>query len=86
MELLLVFWVVCGVIGAVIAQSKNRSSLTGGLIGLIGGPVGVLIVACERKLAAGEVERTGLSKPVRYLAIGAGVLVAAAVTLAFVAS
>ena len=82
MELVLLFWIACGVIGAALAQSKDRSPVHGGLIGLIGGPIGVLIVAFQSKLKPGETERMGIGKPVRYLAIGTGVLVALIVVLA----
>ena len=84
MELVLLFWAVCGVIGAALAQSKDRSPLHGGLIGLLAGPIGVLIVAFQSKLKPGETERTGIGKPVRYLAISTGVLVALIVVLAIV--
>ena len=79
MELALLVWLVCGVVGAVLAQSKNRSPLTGGLVGLLGGPIGVFVLACLSKLGPGEVEgvtRASIGKPVRYLAIGTGVLLA----------
>ena len=84
MELALLIWLVCGVVGAMLAQSKNRSALTGGLVGLLGGPIGVFVLACMSKLGPGEVERAtraSIGRPVRYLAIGTGVLVAVLVIL-----
>lgn len=50
---LLMLLLACGVIGAVLAQSKNRSPFLGGVVGVAGGPVGVLLIAL-----LGKVEQT----------------------------
>ncbi|NBW76012.1 MAG: zinc ribbon domain-containing protein [Sphingomonadaceae bacterium] len=38
-----VFWILCGVLGAVIASSKGASGAIGFLLGLLFGPIGVII-------------------------------------------
>jgi hypothetical protein len=41
----LVVWLVCGAIGAVICEEKGRSALGGLLLGLLFGPLGVIVCA-----------------------------------------
>jgi hypothetical protein len=53
---------LCGIVSAMIAQSKNRKPLNGAMWGLLGGPIGVLICACQSKLAAHEVEKPTLER------------------------
>ena len=50
MEMYLVIGLVCAIAGALVAQSKNRSPLVGGLAGLLLSVVGVAIVALLPKL------------------------------------
>jgi hypothetical protein len=42
-------WLVCGIGGALISQSKNRSPWIGGLVGFCFAFVGVFILACLSK-------------------------------------
>lgn len=45
MELILLLWLLFGIIGALIANNKGRSSCGGFALGVLLGPIGVLIVA-----------------------------------------
>jgi hypothetical protein len=47
---ILILWLVCAVVGALIAQSKNRSPVVGALWGGLLGVIGVVIIACHSKL------------------------------------
>ena len=38
-----IFWILCGVVGAMIASSKGGNGLIGFLLGLFLGPIGVII-------------------------------------------
>ncbi len=38
-----VFWVLCGVVAAVIASNKGGSGVLGFIVGLLLGPIGVII-------------------------------------------
>lgn len=49
MELLLLIWVVFGIIGALIASGKGRSGCGGFALGVLLGPIGVLIVALQAR-------------------------------------
>src|SRR5206468_8091992 len=82
MEVMVLVWLICGVLGAVLAQSKNRSPLTGGLVGVLGGPIGVFVLACLRTLGPGETERNGLGTPVKVLVVATAALVAVVVVVA----
>lgn len=45
MIVFLVFWIVCGVIAAAIANSKGRSGAGFGCLGFLLGPIGIIIAA-----------------------------------------
>lgn len=57
MTVLLVFAIVCGVLGALIMQSKNRSPLAGAAVGFLFSLVGLLVLACFSKRPAPELDR-----------------------------
>ena len=46
----LVLWVVCGIAGGMIYQSKNRPFVKGFLWGLLLGLVGVIVTLCKSKI------------------------------------
>jgi len=43
-NVLLLIWVLCGFFGAAVAEKRNRTLVEGALLGLLLGPIGVLIV------------------------------------------
>ena len=47
--LILVIWLLCGIGGAMIAQSKNRSPWIGAVVGFAGGLIGVFVLALLSK-------------------------------------
>jgi DNA-directed RNA polymerase subunit RPC12/RpoP len=61
MTALVVVWVLCGIVGAVIAESRGRNALGWGLFCLLTGVLGVFIVAVsprpEKKVAV-ETQQT----------------------------
>ncbi|WP_457812116.1 zinc ribbon domain-containing protein [Sinorhizobium meliloti] len=61
---LLVIWIICGVVTAIIAASKGRSGAGWLLVGLLLGIFGVILIACLPALVK-EVPRT----PQQYAAI-----------------
>ena len=48
MELFVLIWLVCVVLGAVIAQSKGSSVVTYALLGFFLGPLGVILAAVSK--------------------------------------
>ena len=46
----LIFWVVCGIAGGMIYQSKNRPFVKGFLWGLLLGFIGVIVTLCKSKI------------------------------------
>lgn len=50
MTALIIVWLICGIVGALIAQTKNRRPWVGALLGGALGLVGILIVACLPRL------------------------------------
>lgn len=54
MEILL-FWVLCGLAGAFIAGTKNRSAAWS-LLGFLFGPIGLLVICFVPKLDSGRVQ------------------------------
>lgn len=46
----LVLWVVCGIAGGMIYQSKNRHFIKGFLWGLLLGFVGVIVTLCKSRI------------------------------------
>lgn len=49
MEGLIFFWLICGLLGALIGSGKKMGSLGGFLLGLLLGPIGLIIVAISTK-------------------------------------
>lgn len=43
-ETLVLAAVVCGILGAIVAEYRHRTRVEGALLGLLLGPIGVLIV------------------------------------------
>lgn len=56
MEAFVVFWIICGVIGGAVGSGKNMGC-AGFLLGLLLGPLGIIIVA-----VLGPKERSTLDK------------------------
>jgi hypothetical protein len=52
--IILVDAMICGTVGALIAQSKNRSPADGAILGGLLGIIGIFIMACLSKLPEGE--------------------------------
>ena len=50
----LIFWVVCGVAGGMIYQSKNRPFVKGFLWGLLLGFIGVIVTLCKSRINTTE--------------------------------
>lgn len=50
---ILVVWIICGVVTAVIASSKGRNSFGWLLIGLLLGIFGIILIACLPSLGGG---------------------------------
>ena len=50
MEIILISALVCATIGALIAPSKNRRPIEGALWGGLLGVIGLLVLACLRKM------------------------------------
>ncbi|MGR3494093.1 hypothetical protein [Citreimonas sp.] len=48
---LLVFWLICAVVTAIIASSKGRSGFGWFLIGAVIGVFGIILIACLPSLA-----------------------------------
>ena len=46
----LILWVVCGIAGGMIYQSKNRPFIKGFLWGLLLGFIGVIVTLCKSKI------------------------------------
>ena len=46
----LIFWVVCGIAGGMIYQSKNRPFVKGFLWGLLLGFIGVIVTLCKSRI------------------------------------
>jgi hypothetical protein len=44
MELLVVIWVICGIVGAVMSEKRGRSRFGGFVLGLLLGVIGIAIV------------------------------------------
>lgn len=44
MEILLVFWLACGVFAAVVANSRRRNGCLWGVLGVLFGPIALLAV------------------------------------------
>lgn len=52
MELVVIFvlvWVVCAILAAVFSQQRNRSAAAGFVVGLLFGPLGVLLAMTQRR-------------------------------------
>jgi cyanate permease len=49
MLIVLALWLACAVVGGLIFQSKNRSAATGTIVGLLFGPVGVIVLTMFEK-------------------------------------
>jgi len=49
MELLLILWVLCGIGGGFLAQSKGRNFGEGLILGIVLGFIGLIIEACLPK-------------------------------------
>jgi len=45
--MIIIFWLLCGIVGAMIGSNKGEGGL-GFFLGLLLGPIGVLIVALSR--------------------------------------
>ena len=64
---LIIWWamgaLVFAVIGALIAQSKNRRPIDGALLGGFLGLIGIVILACQSKIKA-PVENVKPQKPI----------------------
>lgn len=61
MELYLLIGVLCGVAAALLAQNKGRSLAMGGVLGLLLGPLGLLIVAIA-PADAGQVDDSAIRR------------------------
>jgi len=59
-------WCACGVIGAMIAQSKNRPPMEGLIWGIALGPIGLLVIASRPRLEPGQTEKPGLQRVREY--------------------
>jgi uncharacterized membrane protein YeaQ/YmgE (transglycosylase-associated protein family) len=46
----LILWVVCGIVGGMIYQSKNRPFVRGFLWGLIFGVIGIIVTLVKKPL------------------------------------
>jgi hypothetical protein len=42
-------WIACGIAGALIAPLRGRPAWVGGVVGLVFGPLGVLVIAMLSK-------------------------------------
>jgi ABC-type uncharacterized transport system permease subunit len=49
MELMMILWVVCGIGGGFLAQSKGRNFAEGLILGIVLGFIGLIIEACLPK-------------------------------------
>lgn len=52
-----VLWVVCGLIAMLIAQSKGNSAVTGFILGVLLGPIGIIIAAVSSRSPEAEAIR-----------------------------
>lgn len=43
MELLIPFWILCGIVSAFVASSKGQGGCLWFVIGFVGGPIGVIV-------------------------------------------
>ena len=66
MEILLVLWIICGVIGGMILSNKGRSGCGGFALGFLLGPFGIVIALVmgtdhqeleNRSLSGGEMRK-----------------------------
>jgi len=66
MEILLIIWIVCGVIGGMILSNKGRSGCGGFALGFLLGPFGIIIALVmgtdhkeleNRSLSGGEMRK-----------------------------
>ena len=66
MEVILIIWVVCGIIAAAIASNKGDSGCFGFILGILLGPIGVIIALLsspkqakldERVLKSGKMKK-----------------------------
>jgi zinc-ribbon domain len=62
----IVFWILCGIVAAVIYSNKGRSGVTGFLVGLLLGPIGILLAAIsstnktsleQKQVSSGEMKK-----------------------------
>lgn len=52
MDGIIVFWLICGLIGALIGSGKKVGNLGGLLLGVLLGPIGLVIVALSSSRSA----------------------------------
>ena len=63
-----IFWICCGVLGAMIANNKGNSGCVGILLGLILGPIGLLLTFFSSDNKDELRRRTGDTKKCPYCA------------------
>lgn len=64
---MLLIWLLCGIVCAIIAGSKNRSAVGWCLIGLLIGIFGVILIACLPKVEQGRDHEAEVSDERRRL-------------------
>lgn len=53
MELFLIVWLLCGGIAAAVAHMKGRNVGAWLLVGMLWGPIGLIVLACLKAQPAG---------------------------------
>jgi hypothetical protein len=59
------FWIVCGIASLFIAQSRGGAGSDAFVVGLLLGPIGILLALASKPAAAVEFAPTGASAPAK---------------------